>query len=256
MTQISAMTIVSVMATVPIATQTSMNSVFGPNACYFFWTTTQIYVWRMITSGIGMAIYRLICIHFLFTWNLNTKSMARNILIVEWILMIGAISTVASGYTMYGWEKAIHYEYCMDLGSEQAQILHSYTHKDYDDVMFKVLRFAPQFIGKTSILLEFLIYVWIMYHLWKHDKKKYQDKIITEQMRKERNHKNVLTLKGQVCTFFIGMSHSFYILLHVSSFSFDPSSMALSLIVNSTLILVTQLVSSHELKRFLQRHFH
>ena len=74
-------------------------------------------------------------------------------------------------------------------------------------------------------------------------------------MRKERNHKNVLTLKGQVCTFFIGMSHSFYILLHVSSFSFDPSTMAISLIVNSTLISVTQLVSSHELQRFLQRCF-
>ena len=103
------MTIVSIMATAPIATQTSMTSIFGQNACYFFWTTTQIYVWRMITSGIGMAIYRLVCIHFLFTWNLNTKSMARNILIVEWILMICAMSTVASGYTLQGWEKAIHY---------------------------------------------------------------------------------------------------------------------------------------------------
>ena len=256
MIQISSVSLVSVMTTVPVATQTPMVSIFPKGACHVFWTATQIHNWNLITSGIGMAVYRILCFHFLFKRNLNTKRIVRNILIAQWLVSILMISARAVGFYNFGWEKAIHYQDCMDMGWEQVHTLHDYNSQDFNSFMYKTLRFSPNVIGQTLVLVELFIYFWIIHHLWKHDKAKFQDNIIDNHMRKERNQKNIITLRGQVCTFLIEFGFSIYIGIHATNFSLvDPSAMAISLIICSTTISVVQLLSSHEMMRFIRSHF-
>ena len=250
------MSVVSVMTTVPIATQTSMANIFPKNACHVFWSATQIYAWNMVTSSLGMAIYRLLCFHFLFKRELNTKKMVRNILIAQLVVSGSLMSSKAVGHRMFGWEKAIHHQFCSDMGSEQVEALHDYNIKDFNSTLYETLRFAPVVIGQTLVLVELLIYFWIIYHLWKHDKKNCEENIITKHMRKERNQKNVITLRGQVCTFVIEIVYSIYISIHGRNDSlFDPSTMPISLIIGSTSISVVQLLSSHEMMKFVRTYF-
>ena len=244
------------MTTVSIATQTSISTIFPQNACYVFWSTIQIYTWNMVTSGIGMAIYRLLCFRFLFKRNLNTKKMVRYVLFTQVAVSVTMISVRAFGYEEFGWEKAIHYQFCNDMGSKQVQVLHDYNNEDFNNALYKTLRFAPVMIGQTLVLAEMLIYLWIIYHLWKHDKENFEDKVITEHMRKERNQKNVITLKGQVYTFVIEIIYSIYISIHGRNFSLvDPSVMVISLITGSTIVSVIQLLFSHEMMRFVRSYF-
>ena len=132
----STMSVVSIMTAVPIAIQTPMVKVFGENSCYFFWVANNIYQWKLITSGLGMAIYRLICFKFLFKRNLNTKSMARKTMAIEWIVVGGALVTLATLFSMYGWEKAPNYQFCKDIGHEQVETLRNYKIDDYNNLVY------------------------------------------------------------------------------------------------------------------------
>ena len=72
---------------------------------YIFWMSNAIYQWKLVTSGLGMAVYRVICFKCLFKKRLNTNSMARKIMAVEWIVTAGAILTFATLFCINGWEK-------------------------------------------------------------------------------------------------------------------------------------------------------
>ena len=95
-----------------IATQTSMASIFGGHeACHIFWIANMAYTLKMVTSGTGMAIYRLVCFDNLFKRHLDTKKMAKKIIIVEWLVIFGVTSMKA--FSMGGWENAFIHRYCM-----------------------------------------------------------------------------------------------------------------------------------------------
>ena len=128
--------------------------------------------------------------------------------------------------------------------------------EEFDPVLYKALRNGPQVIGHCLILLELLIYLWIIYHLWKHDKENYQAKIITETMKRERQQKNVITLKGQVLSYVIETSFGIYISVHMANFAFaDASVMPIYLIIMSTAISIVELTTSNEMRRFLRNRF-
>ena len=249
------MSIVSIMTTVPIAVQTPMFEIFGRKACYVFWLANFTYVWKLVTSGTGMAVYRLFCLKYIFKRNLNTKSMARKIQTAEMIVTLGAILTQATLFNIYGWEKAVNYQECMDLGHKQVEALQQYKTKDYNDLIFKGLRAFLGFVARCFILLEFLIYLWIVYHLWKHDEQSFKEKVISNHMRKERNHKNIITLKGQMTTFLIEIIYSIYLAMHNFNPDFtDASVKSISLIIVSTIVSIVQIFTSHEMMRFVRRY--
>ena len=252
----STMSVVSIMTAVPIAIQTPMAKVFGEKSCYLFWAANVIYQWKLITSGLGMAIYRLICFKFLFKRHLNTKSMARKTMTVEWIVVGGAMLTMATLFSMYGWEKTPHYQECMDMGHEQVETLGNYKIDSYNNVVYTGLRVFLGLVARSFILLELLIYLWMIYHLWKHDERSLKEKIITDQMRRERNHKNVTTLRRQVISFLIEIFYSIYLAFHNAQADIaDASVKSISLIIGSTIISLVQILTSHEMMRFVKRHF-
>ena len=128
---------------------------------------------------------------------------------------------------------------------------------EFNPLLNKALRNGPQVIGHCLILLELLIYLWIIYHLWKHDKENEKEKIITIKMREQRNQKNIVTLKGQMITFVVEMLYSTYLAVHnVYSPFGDASIVPIMLIVLSTSVSVVQIMTSHEMVRFIKRHFY
>ena len=45
------------------------------------------------------------------------------------------ISVKAEGFNKFGWEKAIHYQDCMDMGWEQVHNLHDYNNQNFNSLM-------------------------------------------------------------------------------------------------------------------------
>ena len=182
--------------------------------------------------------------------------MARKTMAIEWIVVGGALVTLATLFSMYGWEKAPNYQFCKDIGHEQVETLRNYKIDDYNNLVYMGTRVFLGLVARSCILLEFLIYLWMIYHLWKHDEQNFKEKIITDQMRRTRNHKNVITLRGQVITFLIEIMYSIYLVFHNAQADFvDASFTSISLIIVSTILSLVQILSSHEMMRFVKRHF-
>ena len=249
------------MAIIPIATQTSMTEIFGgQEACHIFWVGNLIYSFKMVTSGLGMAIYRLICFNNLFKKHFNNKQIAKKIMIAEWILIIGLTSMkVFYRIMIRGWEKAILHQFCMNNGQEFVETLYRYknNNKNYNTALLKIVGiFLPNGILQILMIVELFIYLKLIYQLWKQDIINRRDKVITEDIRKQRHKKNVVTLRGQVITFAIEFCYGINIMIYNSKKSYlDPSTVVINKIIGSTVISLIQLLTSHEMKRFLKDLF-
>ena len=83
-----------------------------------------------------------------------------------------------------------------------------------------------------------------------------QEGIITKDMKRERNQKNVITLKGQVMMFTVETVFHIYTIFHISSHAMIESSfMPTTEIVASSIISVIQLTTSNEMRRFMKNQF-
>ena len=252
------MSAISVMTTLPIATQKPLHEFVGQFGCQLYWGVNMAYQWVMVTSGAGMATYRLICFHYLFKKELNTKKISKYILLAELAIWVVIISLGVLTYSFFGWEKALFYQFCMNLGTPKINVIHEYTRQNdqLDLSHLKGLRFVFSLIGQVLFIAELFIYAWILYNLWKHDKKNHSEGIITEPMKKERNQKNVITLQGQVSSFLVETAFNIYVLVHISNLNMvEASFMPISLIVVSTIISAIQVATSHEMHRFLKNQF-
>ena len=252
------MSAISVMTTLPIATQKPLHEYVGQFGCQLYWGVNLAFRWVMVTSGIGMATYRLICFHYLFKRELNTKKIAKYILLAELAFSGVMISLATLMFSFFGWEKAFFYQFCMNLGTPEINAIHKYEHQNdqLDQSHLKGLRFVLHFIEQVLFIAELVIYAWILYNLWKHDERNHSEGIITEPMKKERNQKNVVTLYGQVSSFLVETTCNIFFFVFISNPSFfEASFITISQIVASTIISAIQLATSHEMRRFLKNQF-
>ena len=99
------MSAISVMTTLPIATQRPLYDYIGQTGCHFYWGINIVFQSMMVYSGLGMAIYRLICFHYLFKKELNTKKIAHYILLSELGITVGVILLSVGIFEFFGWER-------------------------------------------------------------------------------------------------------------------------------------------------------
>ena len=132
--QLVTMSAISAMTTLPILTQKPMFEYVGQAGCRMYWGVNILYQWFMATAGFGMATYRLICFHYLFKKELNTKKIAKYILLTELVVSVGMTCLSAWSYARFGWEKAFFYQFCMNMGPNEVITIHEYTHKGYVDL--------------------------------------------------------------------------------------------------------------------------
>ena len=247
------------MTIIPIATQKPMYEFVGRTGCQLYWGVNAAWQWLMGISGLGMAIYRLICFHYLFKKELNTKKIARLILVVELaVIVVIVLSLYTLIDTFFGWESAIYFQFCMNLGPAEVKTILRYTNRNDQIEMsyFKMIRIVCLLFGQALIMLELTIYAWILFNLWKHDMENHKNGIITELMKKERNQKNAITLFGQMATFVVENTVAIYFSVHIANSSAEVSFlMPFAEIVVSTTISTIQLTTSHEMRRFLKKLF-
>ena len=157
-----------------------------------------------------------------------------------------------------GWEKAILHQFCMNNGQKFVETLYRYKNdNNYNTTLLKTVGiFLPNGILQILMIVELFIYLKLIYQLWKQDIINRRDKVITEDTRKQRHKKNVITLRGQVITFVIEFVYGINLIIYNSKKSFvDPSTVVINKIIGSTVISLIQLLTSHEMKRFLKDLF-
>ena len=154
---------------------------------------------------------------------------------------------------MSGWENTVSYQFCMGLGQLEVDTLLLHKNLHPKDSLAIMLRIGPGLFLMIVTIGEFCIYVSIIFFLWNHDKESFLSKTITVDMRRERNHKNVITLGGQAFSFFMELLICVYMLFHMKNTDMsDPSTMPIMIIIGSSVLSICHFVSSHELKRYLK----
>ena len=105
-------------------------------------------------------------------------------------------------------------------------------------------------ICQSCFLVEVGIYIRICYGLWKQDEGM-RGKISGANLR-QRKKKNVITLSGQVTSFFIEFLTTIFLMAQVLNNDLaDPSVMPLFILTSATIISISQLWSSPELTRYI-----
>ena len=109
----------------------------------------------------GMATYRLICFHDLFKRELlNTKIIAQMILLLELAVTVIILSLYGLMYSFIGWEKAMFFQFCMNLGTVELNTILEYAHQEshLDESVLKVWRIICHMSGQALFIAEFAIY--------------------------------------------------------------------------------------------------
>ena len=101
---------------------------------------------------------------------------------------------------------------------------------------------------------EMIIYIKLYFTLWKHDENM-KDKISTDDLH-QRKRKNIISLSGQVISFFVEFLTSIFILANIFNQDFaDASFTPIVKIISTSIVSISQLWTSHELKRYVKSKF-
>ena len=111
-------------------------------------------------------------------------------------------------------------------------------------------------IGQACILMEFACYIVIYWSLRKQDRSFFQ--IVQEDVLKKKAKKNAITFTGQAIAFIVEVTYTvmMQLLLHFGSVGgfFEPGALPCALIVVMAGITSAQVLTSPELRRFIQGH--
>ena len=117
--------------------------------------------------------------------------MARKILFAEMILTIVIVLLGFLSAEFLGVEEYIFYQFCTNQNPMHAKTMAAYTR----NISLKDPTLVDTFIKIASVLIfqalvvgELVIYIKIIYNLWKHNKTFHQEGVISLQDRKHRNH--------------------------------------------------------------------
>ena len=216
----------------------------GTKGCQF-WTTMWVTNFTLLViCGFTMALYRLLC--------LKGKRFEVKYFIAATLAMESlSLTTFYSAINEVGWEKIGAYQYCIDYQPTERKIPVQNLEKGLNT---KMLMNRSTMLALT--ISEFGMYAYMILYLWKWDERNHQKKIITSGMLKARKEKNVLTLKGQVCTFITKVSMVIAALIVlISGQVFEKSATPFRVIISRSVISFSQILSSHELRRYVKSKF-
>ena len=226
---------------------TWFNKYVSTEGCQFFATIWVTHTTLLITCGFVMALYRLTC--------MNGKRYGVKYFIVSTLaLELLSIHANYSHTNTNGWETSAAYRYCIDYQLTEEKTSRQNPEKG---MYSKMLIHRSTALALT--ISEFGIYLYILRNLWTTDKKNHKDKIITANMLKARKEKNVSTLKGQICIFITKAAIVIWALFMLFSghrvFADEKSAAPFMLIIPYSIISFSQVLSSHEFRRYVNVKF-
>ena len=242
-----------------IGTQTRLEDLLGGNTGCLIHTMTNILLhgW-IVVGGTGMAWFRLICLRSI-TMSDKKKTKIFNRIIVSQLLayLIMSIPVFWRLNAYNTWEVVGSFRFCKDMATAQADILmifrqdKSILHSTAYNVLLE--KIAMLIVSQGLAVFEFAIYAKIIYDLWLHDKEFLKGGIITQDMRRERNRKNGITLMGQIACFFVETTRILFLVIGPLFNFVDSTSLTVIVpIISNSLVAFTQLWASHEVKSFIK----
>ena len=149
-----------------------------------------------------------------------------------------------------GWEMTLFYNFCFGKNQSSGNVENQFLSITLLD---KIIGARAIIMGQILVSTEFGIYMYIMYCLWKHDENYFQSKIITNRMLNTRKEKNIITIKGQIFTFFVEIGITMYLIFQnlFSELSHDTSLIAVTFVTSFT-IISSNLFTSDEMRRYVK----
>ena len=228
----------------------SMPSLFheniGTKGCQIWTTMWVVQITLLITCGFMMALYRLLCLK-------GKRFEVKYFIAATLALESLSLTTFYSAINEIGWETSPAYRYCIDYQPTERKIPVQNLEKGLN---MKMLMNRSTMLALT--ISEFGMYAYMILYLWKWDERNHQKKIITNGMLKARKEKNALTLKGQICTFITKVSlvmSALIVLISGKLFVDEKSATPFVVIIPYSIISFSQILSSHELRRYVKSKF-
>ena len=108
-----------------ITTQIPLYETIGEKGCVIFWLSSIIHPQSLVVGGLGMAIFRLICIEN------RTQQLSKNKLVTiihafGLALLCFLVTITTHGIVNAGWERAGMYQFCRDFSAIKAGIYLTY----------------------------------------------------------------------------------------------------------------------------------
>ena len=222
-----------------------MSQFIGVGGCIGYTVfTCAIFHWGAI-GGFLMALYRLLC---LINKPMEIKTLMTIGLAIAFCVTINIV-VLYNNFTP--WELNPFFAFCTDKSSPNTN---QFDDDDDNGSSDKILRALNIFVAQTLLLAELCIYAYIVRDLWKYDEKYYRNKTITPQMRKE---KNVITLRGQISTFLIESATVmfFFTSVLISGMSDNTSYVPFMIVIVPSIVPISQLLTSHEIRRDVKSKF-
>ena len=195
-----------------------------------------------------MALYRLLCI-------LNKPMEIRTLMTIGLAILFCVTTNIVVLYNNFTtWESSPIFAFCSAKSSPKVNQLDNNTNSGYT---VKILRALNIFVGQTLLISELCIYGYIVRHLSKHDEKYFRNKTITRQMLQMRKEKNVITLRGQISSFLIESAVAMFFITSIffSGMSDDTSYIPFVIVIAPSIVAISQLLTSHEMRRYVKSKF-
>ena len=114
-----------ILTTISIGFQTSLYDVIGEEGCIIFWLSSVIHPYTLVIGGLGMAVFRLICV-LNAAKHLRKERLVTIIHIGEMLIICFTVAIATLGIVNTGFEQAGMYQFCKDYGTTKAGIYHTY----------------------------------------------------------------------------------------------------------------------------------
>ena len=243
-----------------IGGQIALKDYFGVVGCKIYALSFLAIAGWFVYEGLGVAIYRILCLRDQTMTEMMRKSIVKKIQILQVLLLIIGFLPILHAMTTYDtWEVLAMYRVCIDENLVLTDIRASYQNRESLINLPWLVRASFLFAGalaQSGTIIEFGIFAKIIYDLWHHDKEYLLNGTITRNMAQNRRRKNMISLRGQVaCFLFETCCLSTYLIGFVVNFEDSSSLNPVITILSQSLVSIAQFFASHELQRFVKEKF-
>ena len=238
----------SALSVAQVALQRPMSHFIGIKGCIGYTVLSCASLHWLANGGFLMALYRLLC---LIGKPIEIKTLMMIGLSVAFYVTTNVV-VLYNNFTT--WESSPIFAFCSANSSPN---VNQFDGNNNTISNVRILRALNIFVSQVLLLAELCIYAYIVRDLWKHDQKYYRNKTITPQMLRMRKEKNVITLRGQITSFLIGSATVMFFLTTVfnSGMSDDPLYIPFVIVIVPSIVAISQLLTSHEMRRYVKSKF-
>ncbi len=251
---------------------TPLKSLMGWTTCMFFYESIVFYTIALGVDGLGMAIFRLMCVKFPYVTHvfIGQHGLAALVLTFEAVLSSTFIYNYYQGFRASGRKIqsgmslansllfilgiAVSLEFCSGESQLMREILWIYN-GGTEALKKEGLSYQTRVIGLFMVLnlVEMGLYMILFWSIFKQDKSFAQKNVVSKDKVAARDRKNTITLTGQVLVFFVELfaaGFAGYQMNRKSESGIGRTAVPIMTSLVSTIISLINFVTSPELKKY------